>query len=160
MKNLKVVFLAVIVLISVTSCIDEPEFRGASNFKIDEFNQDHILFNVDISVFNPNGFALKVRKSTFDLYINDVYIGEAKLLDKYKMKSKTTTLGNVPVEVKLGQGVIFQLMRFIKDDSVKLRLNGKLKASALCIPNKQDIDQTKTVNLKDMNFDIGKMLGK
>lgn len=160
MKNLKVVFLAVIVLFSVSSCFEEPEFRGASNFKLDEFNQDHVLFNVDISVFNPNGYALKVRKSTFDVYINDVHIGEAKLLDKYKMKRKQTTLGNVPVEVKLGQGVIFKLMRFLKDESVKLRLKGDLKASVLGIPNKQEIDQSKTVSLKDLNFDMGKMLGK
>jgi len=160
MKNLKVVFLAVIVLFSLSSCIDEPEFKGASNFKIDEFNQDHILFNVDVSVYNPNGFALKVRKSTFDVHINDVYIGEAKLLDKYKMKRKRTTLGNVPVEIKLEKGVIFQLLRFVKNKSVELRLTGKLKASVLGIPNKQEIDQTKTVNLKDMNIDIGKMLGK
>lgn len=160
MKNLKVVFLAVIVLFSVSSCFEEPEFKGASNFKLDEFNQDHIRFNVDVSVFNPNGFALKVRKSTFDLYVNDVYIGEAKLLKKYKMKRKKTTLGNVPVEVKLEKGVIFQLMRFMKDKSVELRLKGKLKASALGIPNKQDIDQTKTVNLEDMNIDLGGMLGK
>lgn len=160
MQNLKVVFLALIVLFSVSSCFEEPEFRGASNFKLDEFNQDHLQFNVDVSVFNPNGYALKVRKSTFDVYINDVYIGEAKLLDKYKMKSNRTTLGNVPVEVKLGNGVIFQLMKFMKDESVELRLKGKLKASVLGIPNKQDIDQTKTVNLKDLNIDIGKMLGK
>lgn len=160
MKNLKIVFLAVIVLFSVSSCFEEPEFKGASNFKLDEFNQDHILFNVDISVYNPNGYALKVRKSIFDVYINDVHIGEAKLLDKYKMKSKRTTLGNVPVEVKLGQGVIFKLMQFMRDESVQLRLKGDLKASVLGIPNKQEIDQSKTVNLKDLNIDIGKMLGK
>lgn len=160
MQYLKVLFTALLLLCSITSCIEEPEFKEANNFKLEEFNKDHILFNVDVSVFNPNGYALKVRKSIFDLYIDDTYIGEAKLLENYKMKRKRTTLGNVPVEIILQDGMMFKIMRFASKKSVDLRLKGTLKASAFGIPNKQEIDQTKTVNFKDLNINLGGMLGK
>lgn len=160
MYHFKALVLYLVVLFLFTGCIEEPEFKGASDFKLDEINKEHVMFNVDVSVFNPNGYALKVRKSTFDLYIDDLYIGEAKLLDKYKMKRKSTTLGNVPVEIVLQDGMMLKLMRFVSKKSVNLRLKGTLKASVLGIPNKQEIDQTKTVNLKDLNINLGGMLGK
>src|SRR5690606_3132998 len=101
----------------------------------------------------------KVRKSNFNLYMNDQYVGKAFLLEKYKMKRKTTTLDNVPVEILLEPGIMMKLMKIAMGGTVKLRLEGTLKASAIGIPVKKELDQTRDFDLKDLNINFGQLLG-
>lgn len=159
MRGFKLVLAIFSLLFIITSCVENPQFKGVSNFKIDNVNSDKVSFNVDVSAFNPNGYNLKVRKSSFNLYLNDQYVGQAYLLKKYKMKRKTTTLDNVPVEVLLEPGVMMKLMRIAMGGTVKLRLEGTLKASALGIPVRKKLDQTKNIDLKDLNINFRQLLG-
>src|SRR5690554_2531203 len=158
MKSFKYITVFLAVLFLATSCIEEPEFKGVSNFKLDEINKDKISFNIDVSAYNPNGYNLKVRKSNFKLYLNDKYIGNAELLQKYKMKRKTTTLDNVPVEILLEKGILLSLMKIAVGGTVDLRLEGVLKASVVGIPVRKHIDQTKKINLKDLDINLGQFL--
>jgi LEA14-like dessication related protein len=159
MRGFKLIFAIFSLLFIVTSCVENPEFKGISNFKVDNINREKLSFNVDVSAYNPNGYKLKVRKSTFNLYLNDQYVGQAYLLKKYKMKRKTTTLENVPVEVLLEPGIMMKLMKIAMGGTVKLRLEGTLKASALGIPVSKKIDQTKDLDLKDLNINFRQLLG-
>ncbi|HLW30315.1 MAG TPA: LEA type 2 family protein [Brumimicrobium sp.] len=158
MKSIKYFFALLSVILLTTGCIEDPEYKGASNFKIDEINKDKVSFNVDISTYNPNGYKLKVRKSKFKVYLNDEFIGNARLSKKYKMKKKTTTLENVPVEILLEKGVFLSLMKIVTKGTVKLRLEGVLKASVVGIPVRKKIDQTRSINLKDLNINLGQFL--
>jgi len=158
MRNIKYFFVLVSVIFLTTACIEDPEYKGASNFKIDKINKDIVAFNMDISAFNPNGYKLKVRKSNFKVYLNDEYIGNAQLNKKYVMKKNTTTLENVPVEILLEKDVFLSLMKIVTKGTVKLRLEGVLKASVVGFPVRKKIDQTKNINLKDLNINLGKFL--
>src|SRR5690625_7632491 len=92
MKRKLLYFLSIIfVVFTATSCIDTPEFKGISNFKIDDINKERITFNVDVRMYNPNNKKVSIRPSTFKLYLNDQFIGDARLLRKYKMGKNTTT---------------------------------------------------------------------
>ncbi|WP_107039347.1 LEA type 2 family protein [Brumimicrobium mesophilum] len=159
MRNLKFIFAIFTLLFIATSCVENPQFKGISNFKIENINREKISFNVDVEAFNPNGYNLKVRKSNFNLYMNDQYVGKAFLLEKYKMKRKTTTLDNVPVEILLEPGIMMKLMKIAMGGTVKLRLEGTLKASAIGIPVKKELDQTRDFDLKDLNINFGQLLG-
>ncbi|RFC54351.1 NDR1/HIN1-like protein [Brumimicrobium aurantiacum] len=159
MKSLKFIFAILAFLFLTTGCIENPEFKGVSNFKVDQINQGKLAFNVDVSAYNPNWYNLKVRKSTLNIYLNDQYVGEAFLLDKYKMKRKTTTLDNVPVEVLLEPGIMMKLVKIAMGGNVKLRLEGKLKASAFGIPVSKQVDQTKELNPKDLDINLKDLIG-
>ena len=158
MKSFKYLFALVSVFFLTTGCIENPEYKGVSNFKLDEINKEKISFNIDVSAFNPNGYKLKVRKSHFKLYLNDEYIGNAHLLQKYKMKKRTTTLDNVPVEVFLEKGVFLSLMKIASRGTVKVRIEGVLKASVVGFPVRTRIDQTKNIDMKDLNINLGEFL--
>lgn len=159
MKNIRFIFGLFAILFVMTGCVESPQFKGVSNLKIDDVNKDKISFNLDVTAYNPNGYKLKVRKSSFDVYLNEQYIGEAFLLDKYKMKKKTTTLDNVPVEVLLEKGVIMKLMQIAMGGTVKLRMEGVLKASVIGFPVRKKIDQTKDFNMKDLNINFRDLIG-
>src|SRR5690554_3455291 len=158
MRRSMYLFTLLSVLFMTSSCIENPEFRGVSNFKLDEINKDKISFNIDVSAYNPNGYNLKVRKSNFKLYLNDHYIGNAQLLQKYKMKRKTTTLDNVPVEVFLEKGVLLSLMKIAVGGTVDLQLEGVLKGSIVGIPVRKHIHQTQKINLKDLGINLSQFL--
>ena len=158
MKNFKYFIAILSVLFLTTGCLENPEYKGVSNFKLDEINKEKISFNLDVSAYNPNGYNLKVRKSHFKLYLNDEYIGNAHLLQKYKMKKRITTLDNVPVEVFLEKGVLLSLMKVVSQGTVKVRIEGILKASVVGIPVRTHIDQTKNVDMKDLNINLGQFL--
>jgi len=156
MKGLKFIVAIFSLFFIATGCVENPTFKGVSNLKIDHVNKEKLSFNLDISTFNPNNYKLKVRKSSFNLYL---YVGEAFLLKKYKMNKNTTTLDNVPIEILLEKGVMIKLMKIAMGGTVKLRMKGILKASALGLPVRREIDQTKDIDLKDLNINFRQLLG-
>lgn len=104
----------VLLLLSVilfSSCVEEPEFKGFSNFKLGSYNNNILTFNVDLKVDNPNKFGIKVKKSYLDVYIGDSYIGKGKLTKAVKVKRKRESNLTIPVELALEKGAMFQLMR-------------------------------------------------
>lgn len=153
-------FFSVLLLVFIlSSCFEIPDFRGVSNFKMGKLNAKEITFEVDVKVFNPNGYGIRVRKSTFDLYVNDEYVGEAYVSRSFKMKRKKETECHVPVEVTLEPGVLMKLMKWASSRSVNVRLKGVLKASVLGIPKREKIDESKNLSLGDLNLNMGGMFG-
>lgn len=153
MKKLLYISLIFSLLVGLSGCFDQPEFKGFSNFQLNEMNKNIIKFNVDIEVFNPNGYNLKVRRSKFKVFVNDLYVGKAKLLEKFKMKKKETTKGQIPVELQLEEGVFFRVMTLAQSSKkVDLRLKGPLKASASILPVRKKIDETKSIDLGNLNI--------
>ncbi len=151
--------LIISLLFLVTSCFDQPELKQMDNFKINELSSEKVRFNVDLELFNPNGYNLKVRKSTFDVHVNEQYIGVAKVLEKVKIKRKSTEFANASVQIDLEKGMFFKLLSIAKSaKQVDLKLDGVLKASASFIPVRRKIAYKKTLNLKDFNF--SKMLSQ
>lgn len=149
-------FVGIFALLFIFSgCIEQPEFKGATNFRLDKVNQDKLSFNIDVEIFNPNNYKLKIRKSTMDLYIDDLYIGQAHLLDKYTMNKNATTISNVPVEVELDRGVFMKLLGLSIGNKASVRLEGKLKASARGWPVSKKIDETKEISLRDLDINLG-----
>ncbi len=161
MNVLSKLSIIVALLLSLSSCFEAPEFKGFSNFKMDEMNKNIVKFHVDVSVFNPNGYNLKIRRSKFEVFVNDLFVGEAKLLKKFKMKRKSTTDDQIPVELKLEKGMLFKLMALAGGSGkVDVRLKGPLKASASFLPVRKKIDETKSISLGDLNIKGMGMLNK
>jgi LEA14-like dessication related protein len=155
MKRLRshriIVFL--VFLFSLSSCIEQPELKGFSNFKVDELNKNKVSFNIDIQLFNPNAQNLKLRGALLDIYINERYIGKAKLLEKIKLKRKSTTEDSVAVQMLIEDGMIFKLMRIaMSGKTVDVRFSGLIKASASIIPVRKKIDETRPIDLSKFNL--------
>lgn len=158
--NKTLFFLAVALVSILSSCFDVPEFKGISNFKLDELNSDKVHFNLDARVFNPNGYGIRIRRSTFELYLGDKYVGEAKIKKSFKMKRKRESTCHVPVELKLEKGMLMKLMALATKRSIDVRVKGVLKASVWGVPRREKIDERKTINPKDLNLNLGSVFGR
>ena len=160
MKGSKVFKLIVpfTLVVLLSSCFTLPTYNGVSNFKLKNFKDNTVDFSVQAKFFNPNGYGIRVRPSTFDLYINNDFIGKAKLNKAFKMKRKSETDCFVPISLQLEKGKMVRLLALANLRSgVDIRLDGVLKASALGIPKREKVDRTKHVNLRDLNLNFGSM---
>lgn len=147
-------------LFVLISCdVDNPKFIGVENIKIQEINQEKISFLANFISYNPNKQKINVRKTKMDIYIDDKYYGEATLLEKYRMPKQDTANQQVPIEVILERGVLYDLIGKIRKKEVEIKLKGKLKSSYSGIPFSREIEERKKVNLSDLNLKIGDILG-
>ncbi|MBW7868092.1 MAG: LEA type 2 family protein [Brumimicrobium sp.] len=154
-KPVGILFFLSIIL---TSCIEQPEYKGMSNLKIDHINQEEVVFNIDIEAYNPNGFKINIKKSVFDIYLNDDYVGKIHVTQKYKMKKKSATIAAVPIQLELGKGVLFKLLSMTLGKPLNARIVGKLKASGAGFPISRKIDKTKEINLEELGINLRDLL--
>lgn len=159
---MKKIHLALLLITTVLffSCIEEPEFKGFSNFKLDTYDNNVLLFNVDLLVNNPNKFGIKVKKSFLDVYIGDSYVGKGKLTKAIKVKRKQESTITIPIELALEKGALFKLMRLATAKKTAVRLEGVVRGSAIGIPKRVKVNKTIEMNIKDLGINFGSLLGK
>jgi LEA14-like dessication related protein len=158
MKKIQLALL-LITAVLFSSCIEEPEFKGFSNFKLDTYDNNVLLFNVDLLVNNPNKFGIKVKKSFLDVFLGESYIGKGKLTKAIKVKRKRESNLTIPVELKLEKGAMFKLMRLATAKKATLRVEGIVRGSAMGIPKRVKVNKTKEINIKDLGINFGSLLG-
>lgn len=158
MKKIQLALL-LITAVLFSSCVEEPEFKGFSNFKLDTYDNNVLLFNVDLLVDNPNKFGIKVKKSFLDVYIGDSYLGKGKLTKAIKIKRKRDSIITIPIELALEKGALFKLMRLATAKKATLRVEGVVRGSAMGIPKRVKVNKTKEINIKDLGINFGSLLG-
>ncbi|MGB0933934.1 MAG: LEA type 2 family protein [Lishizhenia sp.] len=153
MKNIRLLFLLCLGVL-LTGCIeyDDVEFEGVSNFKMGSFKEGKLTFDLDAKLFNPNGYAITVKPSEVDVFIEDDYIGIARLLEKVKMKKKTSESYFIPLELTLEKGAMLKLMRYALKKEINVTIKGKVKGSVFGLSKKISINQKKTISTKDFKL--------
>lgn len=151
MKN---IFFAFSLFFVLTSCatFQEPEFRKLDDMHLGKIDGKAINFTVDATVFNPNWYALKVKKSNVDVFLEGQLIGKLYLDDKVKMKGKGESNLSVPMRMELVEGAMITLMRYALKSNVQLRLTGKVKGGVFFISKKFPVDEQRTVSGKDLRI--------
>ena len=140
-----------IVVSFLTSCtFYEPEMRGGENFKLEKMEGKEVKFSAGAKVYNGNWFALKVKPSVLDLYIDDKYMGKVYLLKKIKMKGKSETEVEGDFLAELEGNAMLKALGLALKGEVDVRLTGKIKGGVFFISKKFDYDETKTVNTRTL----------
>lgn len=144
--------LTAVVLLSGCATFQEPEFRGSEGVKMEKMDGQEISLSAGVKVYNPNWYALKIKPSTVEVYLEDQLMGTIKLTKKVKMKAKQESSLSLPLLATLEDGAMFTALRYAKKDQVKVRIKGKVKGGIFFLSKKVEIDETKTVSGKDLNI--------
>ena len=153
MKQFKLLLLlSVVFLFSGCFEYEDIEFKGINNFKMGTIKDGAVNFDLDVTLFNPNGYAISVKPSEVEVYVEDDYIGLAKLLQKVKMKRKTIALYAIPLKLTLENGAMFKLMRYASKKEVTLNIKGKVKGAVLGVSKKIEVNEKKTISTKDFKL--------
>lgn len=152
MKKLLAIVGCVFVLASCT--FYEPEFRGGESIQMGKIEGRTIQLTAGAKVYNGNNYAIKVKPSTLDVYIDDQYIGKVHLDKKFKMKAKQETLIAAPMTATLAEGAMFRAMKLIDKPNLSVRLTGKVKAGVWFVSKKIDVNETRTMDGLNLNLNF------
>jgi len=144
--------LTAFVLLTGCATFQEPEFRGSEGVKMDKMDGKEITLSANVKVYNPNWYALKIKPSTVDVYLEDKLMGTIELTKTVKMKGKQETSLSLPLLATLEDGAMFTALRYATKDQVKVRIKGKVKGGVFFVSKKMDVDETKTISGKDLNL--------
>ena len=151
MKKFLFILIA-FVLLTGCATFQEPEFRGSEGVKMEKMDGQEISLSAGIKVYNPNWYALKIKPSTVEVYLEDQLMGTVKLNKKVKMKAKQESLLSLSLLATLEDGAMFTALRYAKKDQVKVRIKGKVKGGIFFLSKKVEVDETKTISGKDLNL--------
>jgi LEA14-like dessication related protein len=157
---MKTAFFLVLTCLLFSRCMEfeDPDFGGISNFKMDSFSGGELKCSFDAQIGNPNKFGIKLKPTVLDVFADDMMIGKLHLDNRIKFKRKSDKVYNIPLRVKLENGMVMKLMGLMTRSNVKLRFVGKVKASVYGFTKKVDIDKSKDINPSELKgmFNGGK----
>ena len=117
---LRFLFLALVSVFLVSSCaLESPEFLGSEGMEGFKIDGKTITFNAGVKVSNPNWFAIKVKRSTVDVYVEEQYMGKVSLEKKVKLKAKRESILQFPLKAELEDGAMFTMLRYASKENVK-----------------------------------------
>lgn len=137
------------------SCsFEDVQFREAENFKLDKIEGRTISVSFDAILNNPNGYNLKVKPSSFDLYINGSHVGIIRLDEKIKIIKRSESTVAVPVTAELLNGALPKLMAGALKKTASVRLVGSVRGGVFIFSKKTKIDETREIPLRDLDFGL------
>lgn len=68
------------------------EYQDVKNFSISKLDLDKPEVGMDVQFFNPNDTKISIKNVSLDLYINNTYIGKAKMDKSFDVPAKDTFL--------------------------------------------------------------------
>ncbi len=149
---MKYIIVIGIVLGMATSCtFYEPEMRGGESFKMEKLDGNEVRFSAGAKVYNGNWFAVKLKKSTFDLYVDGDYMGKVHLLKKVKMKAKKETDLQANFLAELEGNALMKSLGLAMKGDVEVRMKGKIKGGVFIFSKKLDFDEKRTVNGRSLS---------
>ena len=155
MRSLSTIFALALLF---SSCkmfsFENPELRGKEKISISSVKGRTIEFVADVKVFNPNWYALKVKPSTLDLYVEGEYMGKVHLDKKVKLKGKIESDLSATFTATLTAGALIKAIKYATQDEIKIQLKGKIKGGVFFVSKNFDINETKTI--PGASFKMGK----
>ncbi len=149
MKSLIILFT----LLTFASCISfkEPEFKRMNGYEMGKLSGSEVSFTLKPIVYNPNIYALKVKKSVLDLEVEGKNFGKIYLEKKISAKGRKTSELQVPLRIELESGAMLRAMPLMLKDSVRVVLKGDLKGGVLFFYKKFPVEFDKKISPKMLN---------
>ena len=150
---MKSVFAVLVTLLIFSSCtFYEPEYKGGERIKLGQLEGKQIEFTAGAKILNQNGFAIKVKPSDLELFIEGEYMGLVHLDKKIRVKRKSEEYVEGPFTATLADGAMFRALKFINRQKLEIRLKGKVKAGVWMFGKKFYVNETRTISGSDLKF--------
>jgi LEA14-like dessication related protein len=97
--------LLLIFLICLFSCNSpvSPEYKTYKNLKIEKLNLQQSNISLDLVYYNPNRFAIKMKQTELDIYLDGRYLGHSTAPQIIEVPRNADFIVPVKVMVDMGQ---------------------------------------------------------
>ncbi len=154
--SLKPLIIGFVLLYTMTSCIEykDVEFMGITDYSMTKLNANEVKISLNMKIKNPNNYTIKIKKSVFDLFLNDKELGQTSMLNDLKLEKNRSQIHDVVFESNLKDisSGIFSSLGILFGGKATLRIKGKLKAKAFGVGKKFDVDFAQDIKASDLKF--------
>ena len=144
-------YLIVCLIISSCAPFELPEFISYEGFKMGKMDAKQVSFSLNVKLKNPNSYALKVKKTSLNLSVDDGKIGMLALEKTIKLPRKKETIVEIPMNLSLEKGALMRMLTFSMQDSIRLNLEGDVRGGALFFTKKFPLSFSKSISPKVLN---------
>jgi LEA14-like dessication related protein len=127
MKKQNILLLLLILLVTSCRAPRELVYQNIQNFGISQSPSHTTLVSMDIRLYNPNNYALKLKKADVEVFINNNLVGKLNARSGCTLSGCDTASVPVTLEVDM-KTVLPNMLQFILNSEVDIRLSGKIKA--------------------------------
>ena len=154
-KNLY--YLPILILIlSISSCsiYEEVEMLGVEGYSFQKMEDNQSQASIVFKINNPNFYSIKLKKSSFEVFLDDKKLGDAVMADEVVILKKTEgdyTLNLLLNDKDLRNAAMPLLAKALFKKNIKLTVKGKAKCKVFGVLGKKiDINESKTLNLSEL----------
>ena len=122
---------SVILLLFVCASCSQPKnlvYQNVQNFKLNGLGLNKSNISMDVKLYNPNKFSIKLKDADVDIYVNQSYIGKMFVVKgQYAIPKTDTFLLPINVDVDL-KSVLPNAIKLLFDKHIDIKVTGKIKA--------------------------------
>ena len=101
------------------------QYVSTTNWGIEQMGSKQTTINAEVRYFNPNSFALQLKKADCDVFVEDKFLGHFELDTLLRMPAKDTFM--IPVSLQTETGKLLGAGIALLKKEVKVRVNGNVK---------------------------------
>lgn len=157
MRTFQTLALVVISCLMLTSCgfYQEVEVIAVEGISVKEFSKDIISADVNLRIFNPNGYKIKLADSDIDLFLNGKKLGKMHLREPLMIPKKDTTVQVLHVTADYSQAersFLGNSLALLLSRSVTLEAKGYVKGKVMGVGRKVPVDVKEEISTEDIKF--------
>lgn len=148
------IYLLLLIFISSCTAYKEVDIIRVGDYGVGDISSKEVELTVNMEVNNPNGYNIRIKKSTLDLLIEGKKIGETKMVEDIVLKKRTQDTYQFRVKAnykELSKAVFSSIGSLFGKKEITIGLQGKVKAKAFGIIGKRfKVDVTEQVNIQEL----------
>jgi LEA14-like dessication related protein len=103
-------------------------YQQVQHVKMNGLGLDNSGITMDVKLYNPNRYGIRVKNADVDIYVNQSYVGKMLIINgNYLIPRTDTFLLPVKVDVDI-KNVLPNALRLLFDKTVLVKVTGKIKA--------------------------------
>jgi LEA14-like dessication related protein len=146
------IILGLLFISLLSSCVSykEIEYRSIEGVGIEKLDGENVHIAINVKVFNPNSYTIKVKDADLKAAFNGKDLGEVKLMNTIKLDANSETVQKVVCQVS-GKKILSLVPMALLSGRSKLTLKGDLKAKVFLFSKKFPVDITENIDLSEIN---------
>jgi LEA14-like dessication related protein len=143
MKKSSWFYLGIVLLLSACRT-QELSYQSIQNFSMEQGAKPSVV--LDIRLYNPNHYSLKLKNADVDVFLNGTSVGKLQVEGTHIAPKLDTFL--LPVKVEVTQNIsIPKILQMVMAGDIKIKLTGSMKGGRHGIYVRVPVDYEGTENL-------------
>jgi len=123
-------FFSIAVVTGLSACLHPKNliYRDTEHFSLRQAGLTNTVVAMDLKLYNPNNYKLKLKRTGIDVYVNDQRLGNILLQHEYLLPRHDTFLLPVLLKIDVANAASNAWQLFTVKKEVNLRLSGSVRA--------------------------------